>query len=168
MTSQILKSAGFTKIQKSRYLKNKTFFFSSNKKNHELHIKRCFMTKNSLVAEVTFKKRLQHRYFRMKFEKFLRTPILKKICERLLLINASFVIFFQEILRLEENLKTTLDELNLERKKYSRVEKELATSRNVKEKVKIVFYVCYLTVVICIWAQTFVSYNFPRRVYFVI
>ena len=103
----------------------------------------------------------------MKFEKFLRTPILKKICERLLLINASFVNF-QEILRLEENLKTTLNELNLERKKYSRVEKELATSRNVKEKVKIVFYVCYLTVVICIWAQTFVSYNCPRRVYFVI
>ena len=104
----------------------------------------------------------------MKFEKFLRTPSLKKICELLLLINASFVNFFQEILRLEENLKTTLDELNLERKKYSRVEKELATSRNVKEKVKIVFYVWYLTVVICIWAQTFVSYNFPRRVYFVI
>ena len=27
MTSQILKSAGLTKIQKSRYLKNKTLFF---------------------------------------------------------------------------------------------------------------------------------------------
>ena len=27
MTSQILKSAGFTKTQKSRYLENETFFF---------------------------------------------------------------------------------------------------------------------------------------------
>ena len=31
------------------------------------------------------KKRLQHRCFPMKFTKFLRTPFLKKICERLLL-----------------------------------------------------------------------------------
>ena len=31
------------------------------------------------------KKRLQHRYFPVKFAKFLRTPILKSICERLLL-----------------------------------------------------------------------------------
>ena len=29
--------------------------FSSNKKNHELHIKRYFMTKNSFAAEVTVK-----------------------------------------------------------------------------------------------------------------
>ena len=31
------------------------------------------------------KKRLQHICFPMVFEKFLRTPIVKKICERLLL-----------------------------------------------------------------------------------
>ena len=31
------------------------------------------------------KKRLQHRSFPVKFAKFLRTPILKSICERLLL-----------------------------------------------------------------------------------
>ena len=31
------------------------------------------------------KKKLQHRCFRVKFAKFLRVPILKKICERLLL-----------------------------------------------------------------------------------
>ena len=31
------------------------------------------------------KKRLQHRSFHVKFAKFLRTPILKSICERLLL-----------------------------------------------------------------------------------
>ena len=32
MTSQILKSAGFTKTQKSRYLENKTLFFLQIKK----------------------------------------------------------------------------------------------------------------------------------------
>ena len=52
MTSQILKSAGVTKAQKSRYLENKTLFFLQIKK---LHIKQYFMTKNSFVAEVTFK-----------------------------------------------------------------------------------------------------------------
>ena len=31
------------------------------------------------------KKRLQHRYFPVKFAKLLRTPILKNICKRLLL-----------------------------------------------------------------------------------
>ena len=34
-----------------------------------------------------FKKRLQHRCFLVKFAKLLRTPILKKICERLLCIS---------------------------------------------------------------------------------
>ena len=33
------------------------------------------------------KKRLQHRCFPVKFAKFLRTPILKSICERLLCIS---------------------------------------------------------------------------------
>ena len=33
----------------------------------------------------SIKKRLQHRCFPVKFAKFLRTPILKRICERLLL-----------------------------------------------------------------------------------
>ena len=53
MTSQILKSASYTKTQKSQYLQNETFFLQKNKK--KLHIKCCFMTKNSFVAEVTFK-----------------------------------------------------------------------------------------------------------------
>ena len=35
------------------------------------------------------KKKLQHRCFPVKFEKFLKTPILKNICERLLLIFMS-------------------------------------------------------------------------------
>ena len=55
MTSQILKSTGFIKTQKSWYLGNETLFFSSNKKIHYLHIKLYFMTKNSFVVEVTFK-----------------------------------------------------------------------------------------------------------------
>ena len=53
MTSQILKSAGFTKTKNSQYLKNKILFFLEIKKfiKHQ----GCFMTKNSFVAEVTFK-----------------------------------------------------------------------------------------------------------------
>ena len=52
MTSQILKPVNFTKTQKSRYLKNETFFLQ-NEKIHELHIKGCFIAKNSFVAKVT-------------------------------------------------------------------------------------------------------------------
>ena len=55
MTSQILKSVGFPKTQKSRYLKNETLFFLQIKKFINCTLKRCFMTKNSFVAEVTFK-----------------------------------------------------------------------------------------------------------------
>ena len=55
MTSQILKFLDFTKTWKSRYPENETIFFSSNKKIHYLHIKGYFMTKNTLLAEVTFK-----------------------------------------------------------------------------------------------------------------
>ena len=35
------------------------------------------------------KKRLQQRYFSVKIAKFLKAPIFKKICERLLLNNAT-------------------------------------------------------------------------------
>ena len=54
MTSQILKSADVTKTQKFQYLESETLFFLQIKKIHYLHIKGYFMTKNSLVAEVTF------------------------------------------------------------------------------------------------------------------
>ena len=54
MMSQILKSADFTKTQKSIYLKKKTFFLQIKK-----FIEGYFMAKNSFVAEVTFhRKRL--------------------------------------------------------------------------------------------------------------
>ena len=38
------------------------------------------------------KKRLQHRWFPVKFAKFLAAPILKNICEKLLQANAPFLI----------------------------------------------------------------------------
>ena len=54
MMSQILKSVGFTKTQKSWYLENETLFFLHIKKFINYNIKRYFMTKNCFVAEVTF------------------------------------------------------------------------------------------------------------------
>ena len=54
MTSQILKSVDFTKIQKSRYLRNKTLFFLQIKNSLITH-QGYFIAKNSFVAEVTFK-----------------------------------------------------------------------------------------------------------------
>ena len=44
MMSQILKFVDFTKTQKSRYLKNQTFFLQI-KKIHRLQIKGYFMAK---------------------------------------------------------------------------------------------------------------------------
>ena len=38
------------------------------------------------------KKRLQHRFFPVNITKFLRTPILKNMCERLLLFDASICL----------------------------------------------------------------------------
>ena len=49
MTSQILKSVGFTKTQKSKYLENKENIF--------LWIKGYFIAKNSFVVEVIFNTR---------------------------------------------------------------------------------------------------------------
>ena len=55
MMPQILKSAGFTKTQKSQYLENETFFFQIKKFiNYTLSAAYCFMRKNRSVAEVTF------------------------------------------------------------------------------------------------------------------
>ena len=57
MTSEILKVAGFTKVQKSRHLENETFFLQIKK------FLNYFMTKNSFVAEVTFKVNIEIRKF---------------------------------------------------------------------------------------------------------
>ena len=43
MTSQILKSAGFTKTQKSRYLENETLFF--------IQIKNSLITRQALLYD---------------------------------------------------------------------------------------------------------------------
>ena len=54
MTSQILESAGFTKTQKSKYLKNGTLFFLLMKKII-YYTSRATLLQKSFVAEVTFK-----------------------------------------------------------------------------------------------------------------
>ena len=43
---------------------------------------RKFYRKTPVLESLFIKKRLQHRCFLVKFAKFLRTPILKNICER--------------------------------------------------------------------------------------
>ena len=56
VTSQILKSADFTKTQKFRYLENKRVFFLQMKEFIKGYfIKGYFTAKNSFVAEATFK-----------------------------------------------------------------------------------------------------------------
>ena len=53
MASQILKSVDFKK-NKNLCTENETLFFLQIKKNHLLHIKGYFMTKNKFAAEVNF------------------------------------------------------------------------------------------------------------------
>ena len=82
MTSQILKSASFTKTQKSRYLENETLFFLQIKKyiNYTSRAA-CFMTKNSFVAEVTFKAPLTSKeHCHPNFMTCLYFPLVSIIC----------------------------------------------------------------------------------------
>ena len=51
---------------------------------------RCFVKKGVFKACNFIKKKLQHRYFPVTFAKILRTPILKNICQRLLLYGNSY------------------------------------------------------------------------------
>ena len=57
MTSQIPKSADFTKTQNLNISRTKHSFIQ---KIHKLHIKGYFIAKNSFVAEVTFKMQQQN------------------------------------------------------------------------------------------------------------
>ena len=57
-------------------------------------------------------KRLQLRCFPMNIAKFLRTPILRNICERLLLTMAIGYVFRENLLYLVEKL-TILSRVNL-------------------------------------------------------
>ena len=52
-----------------------------------------FLTKSQTQGCNFIKKRLQHRWFPVKFVEFSRTPIFKNICERLLLGFNNFLIF---------------------------------------------------------------------------
>ena len=54
MTSQILKSVGFTKTQKSRYLENENFFFFKQKSSL-ITYQGPLYGKDNFVAEVTSK-----------------------------------------------------------------------------------------------------------------
>ena len=54
-TSQILRSAGFTKTPKILISQEQNIIKNINKKIHSLHIKRYVMRNNSFVADVTFK-----------------------------------------------------------------------------------------------------------------
>ena len=70
-----------------------------------------FLTKFQVFRPANFiKKRLQYRYFPVKFAKFLRTPILKNICERLLLqflSHGSNVHYFRHrFINQKQNIKT--------------------------------------------------------------
>ena len=56
--SQILKAVDFTKKTKIQISREQNIIFSSDKRIHQLHIKGYFMTKNSFVVEVTFKRLL--------------------------------------------------------------------------------------------------------------
>ena len=54
-----------------------------------------FFTKlQAFRSTALLKKRLLHRYFPVKIEKLLRTPILKNFCERLLLRIDYFIIYW--------------------------------------------------------------------------
>ena len=56
----------------------------------KVFLKICEISQENICVGVSFKKRLQHKCFPVKFLKFLITPILKNICERLLLSFLGF------------------------------------------------------------------------------
>ena len=70
-------------------------------------------------------KRVQHRHFPVKFVKFVRTPILKNICERLLLSSVNF-----EIMNWAEKCKCT-------RMKFSSKDFSSGTRLNTNTFIKI-------------------------------
>ena len=53
---------------------------------------------SSKVAGLRTNKRLRHKCFPVKLAKFLRTPILKNICQRLLLSHLSKLFFIEKVL----------------------------------------------------------------------
>ena len=61
MTPQIFKSVNFTKTQKSRYFKNKTFFLQKKKKKKKLIVHQGLLyAKKRFAAEVIYSRRPQN------------------------------------------------------------------------------------------------------------
>ena len=60
MTPQIFKSVNFTKTQKSRHFKNKTFFLEKKKKKKLIVHQGLFYAKKGFPAEVIFSRRPQN------------------------------------------------------------------------------------------------------------
>ena len=56
LMSQVLKFVDSQKVHQSKYLENRTLFFSSNNKINSFHIKGCNVKKNNFLAEVAFSK----------------------------------------------------------------------------------------------------------------
>ena len=71
VTSQILRSADFTKTQKPRYLENEILFFLQIKKFINYTSRATLWAKNSFVVEVTFKKVF------LKLRKLLKTTLFR-------------------------------------------------------------------------------------------
>ena len=101
-----LESASYAK-ERSSHRK-----FSAKKRSsykfHKFHRKAPVL--GSLFNDNFTKNRLQQRRFPMKFEKFLRSPILKIICERLLLkieiVLPQFAFFgYSTVKKLKDTLK---------------------------------------------------------------
>ena len=62
----------------------------------------------SLINKVSFKKRLQHRCFPVKFAKFLRTPILKNIRDQLIpYVKTKFTAAFRSSVHMVKILPQT-------------------------------------------------------------
>ena len=88
-----------------------TFNFKSNHQRCSVKFCKFHRKKNVLEAIINkgaglqasnfIKQRLQHSYFPVKFAKFLRTPILKNICERILLQffshDSMFIIYVADL-----------------------------------------------------------------------
>ena len=72
------------KRQPSKKLSKKRFLKSENSRKY------ACVGVSFLIKSILLNKRLRHRCFPMNFGKFLRTPILKNICERLLLHTLGF------------------------------------------------------------------------------
>ena len=73
----------------------KLFLKISHNSQETICVEVSFNKVAGLLACIFIKKRLQHRFFLVNIAKFLRTPILKNSCERLLLEKVWFSEFYK-------------------------------------------------------------------------